>query len=477
MGAGTTLPEDDLSELTLDSPELLDDSSELLDDSSAEIEPEAEPPQDTTEDRETVWNDLLQQTRECLEQNGFDEARRSLVKLHQDDYELTAEQREQLAAVESELEQREAEQQLRAAVQMLASTKREDVLSAQNRLFEQPDTALLLLQESVRDENPLLVGNTLEMLRLLQQPEATLPIMVGVLQRPEQEASWPDAIREIQAAAAAGAGEPLLKLAISSDSPRQRIAALHALAGVVDPPRETFVVLLPLIFQDGPDLAAVLTAAHHALATHDQHGLLSGRGLDLQLSPEQIEQIGALPTRLSQIIANDKAAPSAEAASAAKMLAIATRQIPAEPIQGIKVLAFVTEMEDGRAAAVLDGQWNVVDPKRMWRHPVKRPGSIVFDLGAERTVAGVRIWNLNEPGGTHRGWKDVAVYVGPTTSALPAPVATGMVPQAPGKADQSDYSTVVPVNFVRGRYVRLQAKSIWREDNYAGLTEVQVLGF
>lgn len=448
-----------------------------------ETPPAANQPEDSKPDPQAVWKQLIDQTGEYLRRDALDEARQNLDRLKNSDLELTAEQTRQLASAEAQLQRRLADRQLQASVRRLASPKREEVLSAQETLFERSSTALPLLREATRDDDPRLVRNTLEMLRVLRRPEDTLPIMVGVLQRPQQEPNWPDAVREIEATAAPGAGRALLELVLSSDLPRQRIAALDALARVVDPPRETVVALLPMILQDGAlqggaELAAALTAANHALAVNGQHGLLSGRGLDVQLSAEQIERLGALPARLSQIAAADPPdGPSGEAAVAAKMLGIATRQIPAEPLLAIRVLAFSDEMIGSRAAAVLDGQWNTVEQKAMWRHSTKRPATIVLDLGAERTVSGVRIWNLNESGGSLRGWKDVAVCVGSAAASLSEPTAQGIVPQAPGKADGTDYSTLIPVDFVRGRYVRLRAESVWKKESHAGLTEVQVLGF
>jgi len=360
------------------------------------VKPAIDEPQDNRPKPTEPWTDLLEQTTQCLQREALDEARQNLTRLENLGIELTAEQIERLAAVRAELERRLGERRLRAEVQRLNSSKREDVQAAQERLFEKADAALPLLREVAGGEDPVLVRNTLEMLRLLRQPEVTLPIMVEVLRRGEQQASWPDAVREIELAGAPGAGRPLLELALSSELPEQRMAALNALAKVVDPPRETLTALLPWILRDGPELAAALSAARHAVATHGQHDLPSGRGLGVQLSSEQFEQLGALPARLSQIMAADAADPPGEAAQAAKVLSIAIRQLPAEPLPGVKVLAFGAEMEPSRAAAVLDGQWNTTDTKLMWRHAVKQPGSIVFDLGGPRTVTGVRIWNLNE---------------------------------------------------------------------------------
>ena len=132
--------------------------------------------------------------------------------------------------------------------------------------------------------------------------------------------------------------------------------------------------------------------------------------------------------------------------------------------------------EDGKASAVVDGVWNKTDYPTMWRHPVDRLGTIVLDLGEERVVEAVRIWNFNEPGGMHRGWKEVEVFVTSSPTALNKNAA-GIVLPAPGAADTTDYSTTIPVPAVKGRYVTLQAKSVWRPDTYTGLSEVQVLGY
>jgi len=427
-----------------------------------------------------TWDEQLDQARRQIAEDATALAEQTLADLESSQPGPTAEQAEQaeqLAMVRRELEARLAQRELRAAVERLGSEDREEVLAAQERLFERADAALPLLRESVAGEDPVLTRNALETLRLLQRPEATLPIMVDVLGRPQQQASWPDAVRQIELCAAPGAGGPLLELAVRSELPEQRAAALEALAKVVDPPEETVVALLPLVFQEGPELAPALSATRHALAVHGQYGLLAGRGLPAGLSAGQIEQLGALPERLAEIMSAGESASPGDAARAARMLAIAMRQIPADPLTGVKVLAFCEELADSPAAAVVDGQWNTVDPKLMWRHSIAQQGSIVLDLGEQRTIAGVRVFNLNEPDAPHRGWKEVAVSVGSTASALSTPIATGIVPQAPGKAEGIDYSTTIPLGFLRGRYVRLQAASLWRQDTHAGLTEVQVLGF
>ena len=360
------------------------------------------------------------------------------------------------------------------AMRMLASADRSEVLAAQETLFERPQAALPLLQQATRSDDAAVVAGALEMLRRLDSPEKALPIMVDVIARPDRSAHWPDAVREIGLAGASGAGGPLLKLALAADSPEQRSAALDALARVPDPPRETVAALLPLLFTDGPHLEPALIAAARAVSIHGQHDLLSARGLGAELSPESLERLAAIPDRLSHVMADGR---DARAALAAKRLAITTRHVSAAPLPDVKVLAFTGQMEDSPAAALLDGVWDTVDPTFLWRYAADRPGSIVLDLGGPRTVVGVRIWNLNEPGGMHRGWKDVAVSAGSTPAELATPLAAGIVPMAPGKADSPDFSTTLPVEFARGRYVRLEARSVWRKDAHAGLSEVQVLGY
>ena len=166
----------------------------------------------------------------------------------------------------------------------------------------------------------------------------------------------------------------------------------------------------------------------------------------------------------------------ASPAYAGKVLAIALRQMPAEPIKAVKVLRASGEVPESPAAAVVDGVWDSVDPKTYWRHPLSDRGTIMLDLGETRTVVGVRIWNLNETSGAQRGWKEAEIFV---TDTPPAPVAaaTGLVPMAAGAASTPDYGTLIEVPFVRGRYVELQAKSLWTTESHSGLSEVQVLGF
>ncbi|MDA1229501.1 MAG: discoidin domain-containing protein [Planctomycetota bacterium] len=167
---------------------------------------------------------------------------------------------------------------------------------------------------------------------------------------------------------------------------------------------------------------------------------------------------------------------SAEVIQAAKVLACATRQLIPKPLENVQVQYAEAQEDDGPATAVLDGVWNSVDLNTMWRHPVARTSTILLDLGSARTVIGIRIWNFNQASGGQRGWREVDIFVSDSTTEAD-PVARGVVPPAPGAADTPDYSTLVPVPFTRGRYVRLQATKLWASDTHTGLSEIQVLGF
>ena len=441
-----------------------------------EPKPEAKPAEPAPPAKalsEAEHKERLEQSRKLLDQGQFDqslEAVEAILKAAP-----AAARREEAEKLKAAVLQRRSERDaLQAAVKLLASSTRDEVRSAQERLFEKADAALPLLRQAVQAKEPLLVRNALESLRRLERPEAAMPIVVEVLQNPEQKDLWPDAIGQIALANGPGAGEPLLKLALSAESPEQRIAALSGLAKAFDPPAQTAVALLPMLYRDGAELPAALEAASHAIVAHRQFDIVSLRAWDVPLKPEEIRQFEGLPARIAQVMAAD---PSSPGAKAAKVLGIVTRQVPPEPLTGVKVLASNGEMEGSPASAVLDGVWNSTAPETMWRHPQGKRPSIIFDLGAERTVAGLRIWNLNEAGAGHRGWKDVTIYVGDVPSLLITPTATGQVPRAPGVKNPADYSMVVPVPFVRGRYIRLQMTAPWTLEAYAGLSEVQVLGF
>jgi hypothetical protein len=390
----------------------------------------------------------------------------------------TTEQSATAAAMKKTIEERRRiQRELRSALKLLASDKRGDIKAARTRLWQQSEVALPMLLKNLESDNPRLVENTLETLRMFNQPQRTVPPIVGVLSRTSQSASWPAAIRELQRIAQPGAGPALLELAQSGESPEQREAALSALAHVVDPPVDTLVALLPTIHRDSPELAAALSAAQHALSVHKQTDLAARRGLSGNLSPEQEQLLDRLGDRLRAIAAADGlGSTQGPAGRAALALGIATRQILPQPLAGVSVLRVSAEDPLAPAAATLDGVWDQVELKNIWRHPIDTPAQIVFDLGEVRTVAAVKIWNFNEQSVSYRGWKEVEIFVSDQPALLSA-VADGIVPMAPGAPQTADYSVTLQVPFVRGRYVKLQPRGYWQPNGPSGLSEVQILGF
>ncbi|MFP6613410.1 MAG: DUF4457 domain-containing protein [Pirellulales bacterium] len=382
-------------------------------------------------------------------------------------------QRQRAGVLADEIERRRrAQRDLLSWMQLLESTDRREIATAQVQLSRDVDTALSLLVEATeRVDKPVLVRNSLSLLRQLNRPAAAVPAILAVLTRGEQQENWSDAVSELGKFTGPGAGKPLLELALGADDSAQRSAALMGLRQVVDPPRHTLVALLPLLEQDGEELTSALQAARHAVTVHRQFDLLSRRGLDVELSPQQEQSLASLPVRLKAIIASG----SEEAGTAAKILACATRQLEPQPLEGVKVARAVAEAEDGPAAAVLDGVWNSVELNTMWRHPINQQSMIELDLGKKQLVTGIRIWNFNEPSNSHRGWKDVHIYVGDSPARMRL-VSKGIVPQAPGAAETADYSTLVPIDFAQGRYVRLVGKSTWQPESHTGLAELQILG-
>lgn len=427
-------------------------------------------------------DELLAEAQKLLDAGDYEGATKALGEVTRQ--APTDEQRQQSAAISSEIEQRRrARRELGAWMQLLAhdrSKKEGDVRTAQLQLARKPEIALPLLLEAVQKvDQPHLVANSLELLVQLRRPEQALNSALGVLGRPEQKQNWPDAIRAIERAKQKGAGTLLLKLVLESKDATQRAAALDALAGVPDPPVETVVALLPLLSSADADLTAALRAVLRAVQVHDQFDLDARRGYPADLTEEQQQLLNALPGRLKEIMAaagEGSSEHDQEAARVAQTLAVVLRQIAPAPLENLKVLTVVAEEEDGPAAAVLDGIWNSVELNTMWRHPIGSRASIILDLGEVRTVTAVKIWNFNQQGGAYRGWKEAEVYVSETPTAL-RPVTTGIVLQAPGAADTPDYSTVIPVPAVRGRYVTLKARSLWNPNTYTGLSEVQVIGF
>jgi len=370
---------------------------------------------------------------------------------------------------------RKARRDLESQMRLLEQSDRGSIRAARERLLHDPEVALPLLVEATRSDNPILVANALEVLRYIPDTERTIPAMVAVLASAKHEKSWPEAIRVLEKLNQPGAGEPLLKLAVSAADARQRAAALTALARVQDPPPRTMVELLPQLHKDDAALIDALRASVKAAALHRQFDVPSRRGLE-ELTDEQEKLLAALPDRLKKIAAADTKNPElGETAREAMSLGIAVGILEPAVLKPIKVVRPDPETEKG-AQAVADGHWNTTDGAHMWLHPMDGRPLVVLDLGQQRTVTGIRIWNYNSPGTVYRGWKEVDLFVSPEPSLL-SPVARGQVPQARGEATGADYSITLPIPFVRGRYVKLEPRSTWNPDGQGGVTEVEILGF
>lgn len=413
----------------------------------------------------------LQRARELLDAGDLENALSELEAVKA--LEPTPEERTQADKMVAEIERRRrVRRKLLVAMQLLGSSQRSEVRAAQSELFAEPDVAIPLLLQAAQSDKPVLVANALEMLRRLNRPAISLPAMVGVLSRTEQQSSWPAAIRELARSQASGAGPALLELASRSASAEQRAAALRALAQVPDPPEQTLPVLLPFIEGDGPETLPALEAAAHAVIVHDQRDLAARRRLK-PLEPAVEDRLVSLGTRLASLTA--RAAQDAQLATAAARLALCTRLLVPAPFAGVTLASFSGELPASPAAAVLDGVWNSTLPETQWRLPASQRAAVVLDLGQARLVCGVKVWNLNEPGNTHRGWKDVEVFVSDSPAPL-TPLGEGLVLPAPGAANVHDFGTYIPVTPTVGRYVKLQARSAWREDVYKGVAEIQVWG-
>ncbi|MFM8253417.1 MAG: hypothetical protein ACKOBW_17660, partial [Planctomycetota bacterium] len=444
----------------------------------------------------------LAQSQQLIAGGRLDEAQRALSDVLTRG--PTDEQRAEAQTLTDEIERvRKARRQLKSWIQLLGSAERKDVQAAQTQLLLDPDTALGMVLDALRGtQSADQAANYIETLGLLERPDIVMLEYIELLKDETKESLWPVIQQQLTAPGVAGAGEALLSLAAQSKKVEQRRAAWEALAGVADPPAATLLTAARLVPEtDEATLPLLLQATTHAILVHGQQDLAARRGQPaLQPADETalasfLQQLdrwtgvapGTQPTAANPPAPAAAAAPAAPPAAAApepvmlaaRRLATVLGRLTAPPISGIKIARVEAELPESPAAALLDGVWNAVEPKTMWRYPIAQRGVVLLDLGQERLVTAVRVWNLNETSGTQRGWKEIELFVSDNPAEL-TPATTAVVPPAAGvvqTAQVADFGTTITIPPTRARYVRLQAKSTWTTDMHSGLSEIQVLGW
>jgi soluble cytochrome b562 len=389
----------------------------------------------------------------------------------------TDEQRESAQMLTQEIERlRKARRQLKSWLTMLASGEERDVQAAQTQLLQDPDTATGMILESLRGaKDEKAAAAYLDTLRQLGRSDVVVPALLEMLKEPERKTLWPLFTRELPQLAGPEAGPSLLNLALQTQDDSQRLAALGALATTADPPAESFLALAARLEPTPAARPEMLRVMTRCALKHGQRDLWALRGLTEAADVDKT--IARLPEILRSWYSSATNSPrDNELAWEARRLAVVLGLEFGAPFTGVKVERAEADSPEGPATAAVDGVWNSLDPKTQWRYPADKRGSLLLDLGQDRMVTAVRIWNWNEAGGVQRGWKEVEIFVSETPSEL-TPVATIFLLPAPGLADSPDFGVLIPIAAVKGRYVRLQAKSTWAVDSHSGLAEVQVSGF
>ena len=386
----------------------------------------------------------------------------------------TDEQRAAAQSLTTELERiRQARRQLKSWLAMLSSPEQREVETAQSQLLQDPNTAAGMLLEALRgtlDESQ--AQTYLTTLRQLDRPEVVVPPLLELLDDSSRKSLWPLITGQLSDLAGDAAGPVLLKLAVQATEERQQLAALEALAVAATPPHEAIFVLIPRLGAASPEVQLrMLRVVARAASVHDLHDWETQRNWPSSLTPDTIAVLQGFPKWLDE---RAKSPPDSALATEATRLRVMLGRELGQPVSGVKVARAEAETPESPAAALVDGVWNSVDAKTMWRHPLDRRGAVLLDLGSSRQVTAVRIWNWNELNGGQRGWKEVEVFVSDNPAEL-EPVAIRTLWPAPGVAEAADFSCLVPLPAPTGRYVRLQAKSTWTNDSHSGLAEVQVL--
>ena len=389
-----------------------------------------------------------------------------------------APQRAALQAFVAELNDQHARfQKAELAIEQLASVDPLEVQTARHVLWQASEFARPLLLQATQQADPAQVAAALDLLRKRNEPQVATQAALQILRRKDQEDCWPAALELLRMNPQPGTGEPLLALALSPTTTTQRATALEGLAASIDPPENVVKVLLPWLFQDGPELVPALKAATTAASVHHQQEVWTGRSL-VDLTEEEQQQLLRLPARLHQLIGEKVIEPKTPVEQAAWHFSAVLGLRESPVLNPVRVLSCSGQLPPHPVTAVLDGIWHhsTKEVGTLWRDSSTNRPWVVFDLGQPRTITGVRIWNYNHPSLQRYGWRETDIFVSNTPSP-PFPIATGFIPQGPGPEDPPDFSTIITFPPVTGRYVKLAARSLWSGENQSGLAEVQLLGF
>ncbi len=108
----------------------------------------------------------------------------------------------------------------------------------------------------------------------------------------------------------------------------------------------------------------------------------------------------------------------------------------------------------------------------MWNGAGSSPESwLVFDLGEDRRVAGVYVWNYNETGWQGRSAKDVDIQASTDGKAY-QPVGSFVFEQATGKDDYTGQAIRFDKT-VQARWFRFEIKSNYKGNDCSGLAKVR----
>lgn len=413
----------------------------------------------------------IDRARTQMDSRQFDAALKLVAELK--DQELSVMQQAELDELAEQLQQRHDQyQRLNQAAQQLVSQDETTRTTAKQQLWSHAKATAPVLLDALSENNPQLVAAAIDMLYRMRSPQLAARL-VEVLSRPDQARCWPTVVEAFQKYPLPEAAEGLLQLATSSDSAPQRQAALKALAAVPQLPEETFLKLLPLLYAEDPSPSAFL-AAGQAAWQHKHHDFMTLRTFSPDLSAQQKERLRRLPEHIDKLTRSQNK-PLAQAAG--RLAAAALLKTP-PALQGVQVMAVSGEQDKYPATGLLDGKWRDTEGPTQWVHQSSGPAWVVLDLGEERTVAGLKIWNFfGKEYETRRGFKDIEIMVTNDPAANETPIKA-IVPRAPQEKDEpGDFGWVIRLPFLRGRYVILRGLSTHDGRQQGGLSELQVLGF